>query len=238
MVFPSRIMDHDIEDVEQFSHGRDEGHHFGFAIRHQSVVEGFDRWVVLFGDDGEHEQGGADLGASASGGAFASEVAAVPVGGDDAEEAGDLPSTESSQLGEFGDEDRDGGWSQAGNRSNDPGFGLNLFVAFNEMVLLAAERLELFLIEPDGLFDHLADDLHKKGCRTFVASAISASSAVRLFQPALCPGSLVHHAPELVLVAGRTGGGRGLVGGHAFGLGVVDFDVEGTRVAEWFDERH
>jgi hypothetical protein len=60
-----------VEDGKELSGDCDERHHFGFAGCDQAVEEGFQYGIVLFGDHGAHEKGGANGCASAANEAFA-----------------------------------------------------------------------------------------------------------------------------------------------------------------------
>lgn len=157
-VFPGGVvLDQGVEDDEELSHGGDEGGHFGFSLVEESLVEGFERGVVLDGDDGRHEEGFADLGASAAGGSSSSHFSAVAVGGRDADEACDFLSVELSEFGQFGDEERGGGGSDAGHGAEDFGFGLHRLVVLDEFLELVVDFPELLVIEVQGLLDHSAD---------------------------------------------------------------------------------
>jgi hypothetical protein len=60
-----------VEDGEQLSSDGDEGDHFGFAGCDQAVEEGFQDGIVLFADQGAHEQDRANVRSSAPDEAFA-----------------------------------------------------------------------------------------------------------------------------------------------------------------------
>ena len=107
------MFDDGVEDDEEFSHGGDEGHEFGFSGADESLIERFELCIVPDGDDGGHVEGLAELGSSAAGGSLPSERAAVAIGGSDADESCDLLVVELSEFGKFADQGCGGGWSDA-----------------------------------------------------------------------------------------------------------------------------
>jgi hypothetical protein len=68
-----------IENGQQLAHGSDEGEAGGFAGLAQTAVEGFERRVVLDGDEAGHVERGSDLDAAALDLALAAVSAAVAV---------------------------------------------------------------------------------------------------------------------------------------------------------------
>ena len=112
--FPGGVVsDHGVEDEEEFSHAGDECDHFALACGDEAFVERADDGVASCSDEGGHVQGVADGDASAAGGSFAAHESGVAVDGRHADELGDLLAVESSEFGEFGDEDGRGGRADA-----------------------------------------------------------------------------------------------------------------------------
>src|SRR5437899_1300287 len=68
-----------VEDDEELSHAGDERLLAGFAGGAQLLVVRRDDWVLPAGDEGGHEEGGADRGAAAGDGAAAAQRPAVAV---------------------------------------------------------------------------------------------------------------------------------------------------------------
>ena len=75
------MLEHGVEDNEQLAHARCEGQLLGLAGGQQTPVEVPDDWVVLASHQRPHVQDGAEPGASAPDGPFASQRAAVSVEG-------------------------------------------------------------------------------------------------------------------------------------------------------------
>ena len=96
------IFDHGVQDGEQFTHASDQGHFLRLTDRQQPLVEVADDGIVTGRGQGPHVENTPNPGASAPDGASASQGAAVPVEGRHAHQGRDLPSVQSAQLGEVG----------------------------------------------------------------------------------------------------------------------------------------
>ena len=151
------MFDDGVEDDEEFSHGGDQGHEFGFSRVNESLIERFELSIVPDGHDGGHVEGLAEQSPSAAGGSLPSERAAVAVGGSDANESCDLFVVELSEFGKFADQGCGGGWSNAGHRAEQFGFGLQGLVVIDELLELLIDLVELPVVEFEGLLDQSAD---------------------------------------------------------------------------------
>lgn len=156
---------HDVEDGEQFAHGGDEGHHFGFAPLEELLVERPKARVVLRGDESRHEQRVPEGDASAAGGSFAAERAAVAIGGSHADQSRDLLAVELPEFRQFRQENTDGGGSNSGNGAQQLGLRLQFCVLFDQRGDAFVEGEPLLLVQPQGLVDHAADLLVDGGAK-------------------------------------------------------------------------
>ena len=147
------LLDHGVENDEEFSHAGREDDLEGFAGFQESCGELFDDGVVSLRGECRHIEGISHAGASAGDGACALELSAVSVVGcesGEGGEGGDLGAVEESEFGKIGDENGGGDGSDAGHGLESAG-GL-------VPVVVAADQAEDFLIDIIGLLDEELDD--------------------------------------------------------------------------------
>src|SRR5690606_16337882 len=95
------VPDDGVEDSEELAGGGDDGDELWLAIGDEPVAEGLEGGVVTGGDEGAHEEGGADGCPAAADEALAAPLAGLAGVGSEAGESGDLLWTEAAQLGQF-----------------------------------------------------------------------------------------------------------------------------------------
>ena len=91
-----------VEDDEQLAHAGGDQDLEGFSSLFESLGEGFDNGVPLFGAEGGHVEGASDGGTSSPDGAFSSEASAVAVEGCESDEGSDFLAVELSEFGQVG----------------------------------------------------------------------------------------------------------------------------------------
>ena len=96
------MIEHGVEYNQQFAHGRDQRHLFRLTSCQQPLIEVADDGIVTGRGQGPHVENTPNPGASAPDGASASQGTAVPVEGRHAHQGRDLPSVQSAQLGQVG----------------------------------------------------------------------------------------------------------------------------------------
>src|SRR5436190_15316882 len=98
---PATVMfEHGVEYGEQLTHARGESELGSFAGRAEPLVEGDEDRVMTHGHDGTHVEDGPDLRAPAPDRAPAAQGSAVAVEGGDADERGNLPTTQRAEFGQ------------------------------------------------------------------------------------------------------------------------------------------
>ena len=96
------MLEHGVENDEQFAHTRDQGHLLRFASRQQLLVEVPDHRVPACRGQCPHIEDAPHSGATAPDSAFAPQSPAIPVEGSEAHQSGDLPAVQRAQLRQAG----------------------------------------------------------------------------------------------------------------------------------------
>ena len=109
------MLEHSVQDDEQFAHTRDQSQLLRFASRQQLLVEVPDHGVPAGRGQCPHVKDAPYSGATAPDGAFAPQSAAVPVLGSHAHQGGDLPAVQRAQLRQVGQQSEGDLFSHAGN---------------------------------------------------------------------------------------------------------------------------
>ena len=147
-----------------------------------------------------HVESFADFDASAAGGSFATEGAAVAVDRSDSDEAGNLLSTECAQFGKLRDQRGHGGGAKTRDRLDDARFRLGGFIHLDECMLVPHDGFQLAFVESNGLLDHSADVLVSGG-----GEAVFLLN--KQFRDLPLPGGEI---TEFLLVGGQSRRGPGL----------------------------
>ena len=93
------MLDHGIEDSQQFTHAGCDGDLLRLACIDQASVELLEDWVEAHGDQGGHVEGGPDGSPTAPAGAGSSHLAAVPGERGNANEGSDLSAVQPPNSG-------------------------------------------------------------------------------------------------------------------------------------------